>query len=94
MQATNIAKSMDFLHRRNYDGNNNPFYGKTHSKEVIERIRSKLIGRPNLKCAKRVNINGIEYISAAEASRQTSIKLATICHRAKRKIKNTFYVDR
>lgn len=88
------CKEHGFLHRRKYNGSDNPFYGKTHSKEVIEKIRSKLIGRPNLKCAKKININGIEYISAAEASRQTGVKLATICHRAKRKIKNTFYVDK
>lgn len=87
------CKEHGFLHRRDYNGNNNPFYGKTHSKETIELLRNRFKGIPNLSCSKKVSIDGVEYVSASEASRQTGIKLATICHRAKRKIKNTFYVD-
>ncbi len=53
-------------------GDKNPFWGKTHSIETKNKIGNALRGIPNDKLGKTISINGIEYPSIAEASRQTN----------------------
>lgn len=61
-------------------GEYNPFFGKTHSKEVLNKISNANKGRipPNNRV---VVIDGIEYISITEAGRQLKIHATTILHR-------------
>lgn len=65
---------------RDRTGVNNPFYGKSHSPEALEKIRKARIGNvpPN---AMRISIDGIEYPSHAEAARQLGVSAGTITHR-------------
>ena len=51
---------------------NNPFKGKKHSKESIERIRQKKIGQPS-KRRIQVVIDGIKYNSITEAMQKLKI---------------------
>lgn len=76
-------------------GEGNPFFGKHHSEETIEKIRQKNKGRlpPNLR---RVSANGVVYDSLAEAARQLNVVIGTIFHRIKSKnpkFISYFYVD-
>jgi group I intron endonuclease len=87
-------------------GENNPFYGKTHSKETMEKI--KKTKKENYKNStpeerakrnpqiRKVNINGTLYFGVSEAARQLGVSAGTICHRIKSpnpKYKDYHYVD-
>lgn len=58
-------------------GKNNPFYGKKHSKETIEKIKQANLGRLP-KNGKIVEIFGIRYNSISEASRKIGLSDVTI----------------
>lgn len=61
-------------------GKYNPFFGKTHSKEVLDKISNSNKGRiPNNN--RVVIINDVEYISVTEAGRQLGIHTTTVLHR-------------
>lgn len=64
-------------------GSLNPFYGKTHSDEVKQRIRERMTGSSNESCWKGVVINGVLYESMTYASKKLKIPLATVHHRVK-----------
>ena len=51
---------------------NNPWKGKHHTKETIEKIRLKKIGQPS-KRKRKVIINGIEYESVTMAMKILNI---------------------
>lgn len=53
-------------------GDTNPFWGKTHTEATKQKIRNALKGIPNDKLGKKVSIQGSQYPSIAEASRQTN----------------------
>ena len=84
-KASEIKKKM-IENRRSYEGENNPFYGKTHTKETLEYLREINLGKkpPNMK---KVIINDVIYESVAEASRQLNVCPATIIYRIKSKSK-------
>jgi len=65
-------------------GKDNPFFGKRHSEETKQKIREKNIGNipPSVI---EIIIDGITYISIAEASRQLNISSPTILWRLKSK---------
>ncbi|MCX2885854.1 MULTISPECIES: NUMOD3 domain-containing DNA-binding protein [Bacillus] len=65
-------------------GEKNPFYGKTHSDEFKTYMSKKFKGRKP-KNSRPVIIDGTEYESATEASRQLNVVPATILHRIKSK---------
>lgn len=68
-------------------GDKNPFYGKTHSEQTRKKISEKNKGNipPN---AKEIIIDGVEYRSLAEASRQLNIPVPTIHYRIKKNYPN------
>lgn len=61
-------------------GKYNPFFGKTHSKEVLDKISEANKGKipPNNRV---VIIDGVEYISVSEAGRQLKTHTTTVLHR-------------
>lgn len=63
---------------RDWKGENNPFYNKTHSKETINHIsevrKGKYYGNQNIKFI----IDGKEYKSLGDASKQLNIPTTTI----------------
>ncbi|MBL4937062.1 GIY-YIG nuclease family protein [Clostridium sp. YIM B02515] len=63
-------------------GEKNPFYGKTHSNRIKEKLRERMLGsRPtNIR---PVSIEGIIYESVTDASRRLDVCLATIIYRIK-----------
>jgi group I intron endonuclease len=61
-------------------GEKNPFFGKHHTEETIQKIREKNIGNiPHNN--KEITIDGVFYISMTEASRQLIIPVPTILWR-------------
>lgn len=67
----------------NMKGNKNHFYGKKHSKKTINKIKLKLTGKPNLKCSKKIIINGQVFNSHSEAAKILKICQGTISYRIK-----------
>lgn len=63
-------------------GEKNGFYGKTHSEESIEKMRSKLKGKLPIN-AKSVSIDNTIYPSATQASKVLGIATATVLNRIK-----------
>jgi group I intron endonuclease len=55
-----------------YSGKGNPFYGKKHDPETIERFSQSLMGRSSWT-AKPIKFRGIQYDSISDASRKTGI---------------------
>jgi hypothetical protein len=58
-------------------GDKNPFYNQRHTEESRRRI-SIANSRPNDRLGKGICLNGVNYPSIAEASRQTSMARKTI----------------
>lgn len=74
-------------------GENNPFYGKKHSEETKELIRSKRLGTYNGNQALEVCIDGVVYKSLSTAAKHLGVVTATISNRLKNdKFKNYNYV--
>jgi group I intron endonuclease len=65
-------------------GEENPFFGKHHTEETIQKIIDKNRGRlpPNII---KISIDGIVYISMTDASRQLNIPTPTVLWRLKSK---------
>jgi group I intron endonuclease len=65
-------------------GEKNPFFGKHHTEETIQKIKDKSKGRlpPNTI---KISIDGNIYISITEAARQLSKPAPTILWRLKSK---------
>ena len=91
--GSKYCKKCSLKNRRNYDSSNNPFYGKTHSDKTKELIRSKLKGVPNLKCSKKISVDGTIFNSVSEASKKLNISSAVLSYRARKNIFNTFYIE-
>ena len=72
--------------RRSYKGENNPFYGKTHTEETLKYLREINLGKKPTNM-KKVIINDVIYESVTEASRQLNVCPATIIYRIKSKSK-------
>lgn len=64
-------------------GENNHFYGKSHSEETKEKIRQQHLGKYNGNQEKVVIIENVEYKSLSEASRVLKINASTILFRIK-----------
>lgn len=66
-------------------GNKNPFYGKKHTVESINKISICKKGQYNGNQEKSIIIDNMEYKSLSEASRQLDIPTSTILWRIKSK---------
>lgn len=75
---------------KDQSGGSNPFFGKQHSEETKKKLSEKRKGKkpPNIK---PVSIDGIEYKSISEATRQLGICGATILWRINSK--NKKFID-
>ena len=67
---------------RDTNGERNPFYGKQHSDETKRLLSERMKGNVPAN-AQTVIIDGVEYVSATEASRQLGIPLPTVTFRIK-----------
>lgn len=72
-------------------GELNPFWKKIHTPETKKKISEALKNRPNDLLGRKVSINGIEYPSIAEASRQTNIARKTIRKKIEDKNEKYFF---
>lgn len=68
---------------RNRDGENNPFYNKTHSDETKKNIAEAREGTYHGKQNNPIIIDDVEYRSAGEASDKLNISMTTIRWRVK-----------
>lgn len=83
------GKSISYGHERCLScckiGNKNPFYGKKHSDEFIQRRSQSMTGKPYKgNQRKRIQINGVIYESCAEAARVLQVSSALITYRIKK----------
>ena len=79
---------------RDYTGEKNSFYGKTHSDATKEKISTALKGRPNLRDRKRITVDGNTYHSLTEAARVLNMNASTLAHRARSvNYPNVYYIE-
>lgn len=87
-------------HAKTRTGEKNPFYGKKHSAESIEKIKLSNATRDTSfldKQRKQISVDGIVYPSMSAAKRATGIAAATLSWRAnntKPEYDNIFYLDK
>ena len=80
-------------------GPNNPFYGKTHTKDTINKIKTHIKehrGEDWLPGnARKIEINGVTYNTLKEASKSVNLSQPTVIKRLKsddEKWVNWFYL--
>jgi hypothetical protein len=81
----------NILENASRPGELNPFWKKHHSPETKKKISIALKNRPNDLLGRKVSIQGIEYPSIAEASRQTNIARKTIKKKIEDKNETSFF---
>lgn len=69
---------------RDKSGENNPFYGKTHTEESKQKIRDKKVGIKPVN-TKDVFVDGVVYRGLNDAYESTGVKPTTIWYRVKSK---------
>jgi len=75
-------------------GKNNPMFGRTHTKEVKEKLSKRFIGEKNARSKKVIDSEtGIIYGSLRECSRETNISLTNIVYKIKVKNERFSYVS-
>lgn len=79
-----VKQKMSEARKGKFTGSNNPFYGKKHPPEIIEKIRQKNLGRKPKNTIKII-IDDIEYESITEAARQLNMVSTTVLWRLKSK---------
>lgn len=65
-------------------GEKNPFYGKTHSEETKRKLSERFKGVLPPTC-NEIEVDGVVYVSQAEAARQLGVSIGTITHRLRSK---------
>lgn len=73
-----LNKCYNFLETEARPKEFNPFWKKKHTPETKKKISQALKGRPNHLLGRKLSIQGVEYPSIAEASRQTKMARKTI----------------
>lgn len=71
-------------HCMDRNGENNQFYGKKHSDETKEKLRLHHLGKKPGN-ARRIRINGVEYLSMNDAASALNLVPATVSHRVRSK---------
>lgn len=74
-----------YFKERDVNGVNNPFYGKSHSKETKKKLGKYRKGKYKGNQEKVVIVDGVEYKSLSETSRIFGVVAATILNRIKSK---------
>jgi group I intron endonuclease len=64
-------------------GAKNSFFGRSHSEETRQILSAQRLGRPNLACAFKVRVDGVEYESAAACAKKLNQNLGTILNRCR-----------
>ena len=80
---------------RDRSGENNPFYGRTHSTETKSKLREYRTGKKPSN-TRKIEIEGVVYEGLNNASIATGIKGTTIWYRIKsvnKKYENYHYID-
>lgn len=78
----------------NRTGENNSFYGKTHSESTRKAIGASRLGKPNLKCSKAIMVDGIKYISLNAAAKELNMVTSTLGHRCRSpNYPNVYYTE-
>lgn len=71
-----------YFKQRDINGEKNPFFGKKHTKETIEKLKNRELNYYPSH-SKKINIKGEVYSSFKEAERKIGVKAATIAYRCK-----------
>lgn len=77
--------------RGKYLGEKNPFYGKKHRPESLEKMRAWDRGNNNLTFVKPVEVDGVVYKSRADACRALNIAQALMTYRLKHPVRYPTY---
>lgn len=67
---------------RDVTGRNNPFFGKVHTDKTKNKLREANLGKLPIN-TKKIEIDGVEYVSQAEAARILGVAGGTITYRLK-----------
>ena len=75
-------------------GNNNPMYGKTHTKEIRKRLSIRFSGANNARAKSIIDLEtGIIYGSIRECSRKINMSLTNIIYKLKVKNERFNYIS-
>lgn len=77
-RGKNFCKPCYFA-QRDVTGEKNPFYGKKHSKETIEKLKN----RPKPENSKKLMADGVQYPSIRAAASSLKVTITTITNRIK-----------
>lgn len=79
---------------RNRSGEENPFFGKKHSQETIEKLRENAKNRTKKPSnSKKINIDGKIYESMGDVAREYNIDRSLVTYRCKSKKYNWKIID-
>lgn len=67
-------------------GTNNPFYGKTHSDNTKQKLRSNRLGKLPTN-TNAIVLDGVHYVSQAEAARKLGVSIGSISNWVRGKFK-------
>lgn len=71
------------------ENNPNPFAGKKHTAETLEKMKKAKVGKPSSRRI-RIKLNGVEYDSMKEAAEKNGISLSHLSAIKNRKRTNTY----
>ena len=76
------------------NGKNNPFFGKTHTKETIEKLKENRKKNSHIlpSNTKKIYADGIIYDSASKAAKSLNISRMLINYRLKKQPNDYYWV--
>lgn len=64
-------------------GENNSFYGKSHSETTRKLISEARLGVPNLRCSRSISVDGVTYVSLSAAAKKLNMVTSTLGYRCR-----------